>query len=166
MEMWKKIKNFLDYEISCLGRIRSYRRYSWGQIIKPRFWKSHSYLKVTLYRDFDSSRKRFELSLSHLMLENFVGPKPFGHEAHHIDGNMMKNSIQNLKWVTHSENCKESKRLLIMRQKHGSLKVEEVWLIKKLLSHDIGVVFVSRMFNVTHGAISMIKHGKRWNEDD
>lgn len=39
-----------------------------------------------------------------VVLEAFVGPRPSGHEALHLDANRANASLSNLKWGTRSEN--------------------------------------------------------------
>jgi hypothetical protein len=41
------------------------------------------------------------------MLEVFVGPRPEGMEGCHKDDNQFNNSLDNIYWGTHKENCKD-----------------------------------------------------------
>ena len=41
-----------------------------------------------------------------LVLETFRAPRPPGYEGDHRDRDKSNNSIGNLRWVTHKENCK------------------------------------------------------------
>ncbi len=46
--------------------------------------------------------------VQHLVARMFMDPKPEGHEINHIDGNPSNNRLDNLEWVTHSENVKHA----------------------------------------------------------
>jgi Zn ribbon nucleic-acid-binding protein len=64
--------------------------------------KSGKYLTVSLVAQ-DGSRKRHYVHV--LMLETFVGPRPFARaESRHLDDDGKNNRIENLVWGTQSEN--------------------------------------------------------------
>jgi hypothetical protein len=44
----------------------------------------------------------------HLVLEAFVGQAPSGHECDHIDFDPKNNRVENLRWVTHTENIRHT----------------------------------------------------------
>lgn len=88
------------------------------------------YLIVALY---DGHGKRTEKFVHHVVLETFVGPRPEGMEARHLNGNHSDNRLRNLAWGTraqngqdkieHSPNCKKCGRPLegrnLMMVKNG-----------------------------------------------
>lgn len=43
-----------------------------------------------------------------LVLEAFVGPCPEGFECNHKDRNRSDNRLENLEWVTHQDNCRNT----------------------------------------------------------
>lgn len=59
-----------------------------------------------------------------LVLEAFVGPRPAGTEAAHMDGNATNNDVANLTWTTHADN-------IVHKAAHGT-KVygERFWSAK------------------------------------
>lgn len=67
--------------------------------LKPKVTR-WGYHEVTL-----ANRGRTRTAKIHtLVLEAFVGPRPPGREAGHMDGNALNNDVSNLAWVTHAEN--------------------------------------------------------------
>ncbi|WP_371874734.1 HNH endonuclease [Streptomyces fulvorobeus] len=56
-----------------------------------------------------------------IVLEAFVGVRPDGREAAHLDGNPTNNDVSNLAWVTHAEN-------IAHRAAHGTkVRGERFW---------------------------------------
>jgi hypothetical protein len=119
-EIWKKIKGHETYEISNLGRVRSLGRTTKtitgkDRFIKPRMLKptltkvgSKSYYMVHL---LDGKKSKIKY-IHRLILEAFVDVpdkykdvKPFNLVCDHIDNDPTNNSIENLQWLTRSENA-------------------------------------------------------------
>ena len=112
MEIWKDIAGYEGYyQISNLGRVKSLERKVLVRgggfrtvpekirTIQPPN-KSRRYLTVVLHKD--GVRKTYHLY--RLLAETFI-PNPDNlPEVTHIDGNYLNDSLDNLKWVTHSYN--------------------------------------------------------------
>lgn len=97
-EIWKPIPEHGDYEVSNLGRIRSWK--PWRDTPLPRLLKPYGkadYPRVSL------GWKRQHL-LHVLVLETFVGPCPEGMEACHRDGDKRNPRLDNLRWDTRPAN--------------------------------------------------------------
>lgn len=109
-ESWAPVVGYEGfYEVSNLGRVRSVEkrvRTARGTRLRPSVVRKLSanprgYLTVNLSRGEAGSRTQH---VHTLVLSAFVGPRPEGMEARHLDGNPANNSIANLAWGTHSEN--------------------------------------------------------------
>ena len=99
-EEWRPVVGFSDYEVSDLGRVRSYKRVK-VRILHPTYNGSGS-MRVEL-----AGKKR----LVHiLVLEAFVGLRPEGMECRHLDGDFTNNKVENLRWGTRSENILDAVR--------------------------------------------------------
>lgn len=114
-ETWIAISRDPLYEVSSEGRVRSTDRVIIrkngvrvglrGRVLRP--WAGSSgYLQVYL-------SNRNVMLVHHLVLEAFVGPRPGGQEARHLNGKMHDNRATNLEWATHSVN-------IVDRIKHGT----------------------------------------------
>lgn len=109
-EQWRPVSGYEGlYEVSDLGGIRSVdrvvpigsgdrtRRYT-GRTLKPSA-DSDGRRRVILYRPGPTCR-----SISAMVLEAFVGPRPEGHECCHHDGDASNDRLENLRWDTRSAN--------------------------------------------------------------
>lgn len=90
MEIWKEITDLKGYSVSNKGRIR---KDCTGQIMAVR--ENNGYLRFTVTKH-----------IHRLVAEAFI-EKPDDSKCwvDHIDGNRSNNSVENLRWVTPSENC-------------------------------------------------------------
>jgi len=114
MEEWKTINEFPDYEVSNLGRVKSFKRYKEGRILKCGKDRG-GYLHVSLWKN----KKGYTKKIHRLILENF---NPIDNmeklQCNHIDGNKENNIYpENLEWMTCSENHKHAYRIGLMSNK-------------------------------------------------
>lgn len=115
-EIWKDIPNYEGYQVSNLGRVRTYNKITYKQGIK-RKWKSrilkykcinkNAYktgYKVDLWKDGKS--KTF--LVARLVAFTFYNQDINNHKltVDHIDGNRLNNNINNLDLVSLTENIK------------------------------------------------------------
>lgn len=91
--MWKQ---YYDYEVSNEGFIRN--KYT-QQKLKGNI-KKNGYVEYCLYIN---NEKKYILG-HRLVAELFLDKKELCDEINHIDGNKQNNSVENLEWVTGSEN--------------------------------------------------------------
>lgn len=82
-----------------------------GRPLKPRKMQPSrngnlAYLMVALY-DGTGMQGRSDRYVHHLVLETFVGPRPEGMEARHLNGDYSDNRLQNLAWGTKAQNMQD-----------------------------------------------------------
>lgn len=94
-EVWKKIEGYENYEVSSCGNIRKNGK----TIIKPEVHHK-GYLRVDLFRD----RNRKHMKVHRLVAEAFIPNPENKPQINHKDFNKQNNCIDNLEWVTNSEN--------------------------------------------------------------
>lgn len=98
IEVWKDVVGLEGYyKISSFGRIFSIKS---NRILirKPKYT---GYFDIDLYKDGKCYNKR----IHRLVAEAFI-PNPENKPlVNHIDGNKQNNRVDNLEWVTDSENC-------------------------------------------------------------
>jgi len=99
MEEWLPINTFERYEISNLGNIRR------GSRILKAGLDTYGYNQINLYKD----GKRFTKKIYRLVLETFnpnINNRP---QIDHINRIRTDDRLENLRWVTASENVRNSK---------------------------------------------------------
>lgn len=103
-EKWVPIDGYDNYEVSNMGRVRSYIRAGGEKLklpeLKTQCPDNRGYLVVSLSRY--SKTKTFQVHL--LVLNAFVGPSPEGFEARHLNSNRFDNQLSNLEWNTKRRN--------------------------------------------------------------
>ncbi len=130
-ERWAPVVGFDGYEVSTLGRVRSWwngargrgakgrERLAAPRVLKPfRAKKGKGYLSVCLYAAVGRPRNRL---VHRLVLEAFVGLCPKGHEArHHPDADPSNNRLDNLSWATPKTNHEDRVRAGSDHRKRGA----------------------------------------------
>lgn len=94
--VWKKVDGFENYEVSPDGIVRNTKR----DIVKASKDDRKGYRQVSLYRN----GKEHHRKVHRLVAEAYI-PNPDNKPCiNHKDGNKLNNSVDNLEWVTYSEN--------------------------------------------------------------
>lgn len=106
-EVWRPVPNYLTYDVSNHGRVRSRKSKSGWKPAKTRLLKlnfdAYGYHFVAL-----SERGKVKTMKVHrLVLLAFVGPCPDGMVCCHDDGNRSNNRLANLRWDTVIANARD-----------------------------------------------------------
>lgn len=171
-EQWKPVEGFSGYEVSNLGRVRSFRPLSGKgpltevpRLLKQGTSKGKNYLRVGL----SNEGKATWFSVHVLVLKAFHGPRPTPtHDSCHNDGNAQNNCATNLRWDTKQANADD--RITHGTQVRGesaprsTLTEDQVKEIKAALPHwkwGMGRYFANK-FGVGDSAIHSVKTGQTW----
>lgn len=161
-EHWRDIPSHEGaYQVSDQGRVRSLdRRLLFtdgraprvkGRILRPGS-KPSGHLSVYLP---EGSR-----DVHALVLRAFVGPRPMGLEARHLDGNEKNNRISNLEYATLTRNSQDKKWHKGASNHTLKLKPADILDIKRRLGLRETGRALAREFKVNETTISCIKLGK------
>lgn len=162
MEAWKPVLGYETmYDVSDLGRIRTVGRRVGrpeGLILKPGY-NLRGYQQVELI-----GGKRHTVHL--LVMQAFVGPKPEGMEINHKNGVKDDNRLENLEYVTKSQNKLHSVRVLGKGrgESHGMSKLTEddVREIRRLHTTGLSQYELARRFKLTRPNIGFIVRRATW----
>ena len=174
VEVWKSIPSFEGYlEASSFGRIRTVDR-----------WVNSKYGPNTVFvtgkiRSIHTNKSGYILLSSvkrngviytnqyvhRLVAEAFLG-KTQGLEVNHKDGNKSNNNVNNLEWVTASENQKHRFRInnTSKGSKNAAAVVDEHLVRKIRIQHREGMSIsrLAREYNMSYGGMWDIVAKKNW----
>jgi hypothetical protein len=166
MEEWKYILGYGErYKISSLGRMASLaRKDSMGRDVNERILSqniAHGYFYVDLCLEGD--RKRYFI---HRLVAQYFVKNPLNKpEVNHIDGNKQNDCMQNLEWVTSSENKLHSYRIGLQKRrpgiKHPLAKLNDD-SIREIRKSNLSNDELGEKYGVTRGTIWAAKNGKTW----
>lgn len=155
METWAQILGWEGrYSVSTEGRVRNDRS---GRILKPmRTGTRRPGAQRSKVRF--SSNPRVDFDVAHLVLGAFVGPRPEGGLAMHLNDDSADNSVHNLRWGTPKSNsvdCANKKRG--SRQKVGPAEVAQ---IRALRAVGVPGVEVAHRFGISQQRVCDIHKGR------
>jgi len=173
-ERWLPVVRFEGiYEISDWGRTKRIGKATGatvGRILRP-FPDKDGYYYVVL----TVPGERYTARIHRLVAESFLGLRPDGLQVNHKDGVKTNNCLENLEYVTQSENQLHAFRLGLQCKPFGEnnaaakLTEDDVHEIRRLRGRKTGVA-IAALFNVSPATISLILTGQRWGylkeEDD
>jgi len=168
-EKWRPVEEFTGYDVSNEGRVRGWRKgYRGG------FMKRPMPIMLSTQKDKDGyptirlsdGKRRKKQRVHSLVLKAFVGPRPEGENASHLNGNRMDNRSVNLVWESQKQN-------IARKKEHGTQQIGENGSSSKLTNKDVrsirrldseGVNFIrlAEMFGVTRQNIGHIVNRSTW----
>lgn len=158
------------YEVSDLGRVRSWYNGRWGRRTDPKLLSISpncisGYLDVLLTIDGRKTTR----AVHRLVSEAFLGPRPDGLEVRHINGVKTDNRPGNLRYGTKKENAWD--RTLHGTQQRGTdfpnskLDYVKAKAIRYLYaSDDFSYSDLALTFGVDDRTIRKVVSGEHWKE--
>lgn len=169
-EKWKDIKDYEGlYQVSNLGNVKSLDRKIVGKdkIEKPYYGRVLSFLYskqtkkhplkrccVELWKDGSRKRAFVHRLVACAFIEN-PNNKP---QVNHIDGNPLNNCVENLEWVTNSENVKHAYANGLINPSNETPVVGTNKLTREKYFFK-SVADAAKAFDVTPGSIRAVLKG-------
>lgn len=160
-EIWKDIAGYEGlYQINNYGDVKSL---NYGNTKKEKILKPHNndgYYDVTLYKH----GKHKQYKIHRLVAQNFIPNPKNKPQVNHKDGNKINNNVNNLEWVTNSENIKHAFKTNLHKKYYGSdhnnaKKIKQYTLEGKFIKEWGSIVEASIYYKTTKENIfSCLKH--------
>ncbi len=155
------------YEISDTGFVRRTTGgpgWKSGRLLS--LFRRADYLHVNLSLGNRTRRKRCRVH--RLVLEAFIGPCPKSHEANHLNGIKSDNRIENLEWVTRSENTLHAVRVLKRPWSSGprnsQAKVVDWVLLKELRDSGMTQAQAATVLEISREVVNRFENGRHWSQ--
>lgn len=164
-EVWKSVKDIDSVEVSNSGKVRRN-----GKELSVSV-NSAGYKKVTI----NSNGKYINKYLHRLMAEVFIENEcDWKTEVNHKDGNKLNNNLDNLEWVSKSENAIHSFEKGLsrisgynknrVRQSIGKFNKEQIKEIKEMRKNGISTNEIAKKFDCYSSTICNIVNGKSYKD--
>ena len=162
-EILKPIQGYEDrYLISSYGRVYSIRGKRWLKYSVPKC----GYPQVGLC----VHNKCVNYMIHRLVAQTFLN-KPIDKDyVNHIDGNKLNNHVDNLEWVTRSENEKHAYANGLKTPTSGEisgqakLTWDDVRKIRIMYTQGYSTRYIAKIFNVGKSTIQSITSNHSWKE--
>lgn len=142
-EIWKQVKWYeWLYKVSSKWIILSERRYKILDYVSKR------YLKVNLV---DSIWNRKQIYVHRIVAEHFIENPENKKEVNHKDWNKRNNNVENLEWVTSSENRKHAYNTWLLKKKFW----KENHISKKIIQKDLWWNIINVFDTIKEASISL-----------
>lgn len=170
-EEWRDIEGYPDYQVSNIGRIRTFKIGQNGKIMSPEINKHRDrkkgYLRLGLVDP--NGKRKFEL-VHRLVAMAFIPTLDNSLQINHINGVTDDNRVENLEWCTHSQNAKHCYNVLYPGCFRGelhrmtSLKNEDALNIYKLTqTSNMTLEEIANKYSIDKSVVSSIKRGRCWS---
>jgi hypothetical protein len=151
--MWKEIE-CTDYEVSATGVIRNMDT----KEVKNYVINAGGYARISLHNA--------KASVHRIVAGVFIPNPDKLPVVNHKDGNKLNNSVDNLEWVTHSDNTQHAYDTGLKARGEdfncAKLSNEDVEEIKHRFVAGDRSVDIARDYGVVEGSIANIRSGRAW----
>lgn len=167
-EQWRALKiDGIDtnekFEISNLGKLRSFKHKEEGELVRPSNIKGYPILNVKL-----QSGKRTTRYIHKLVAETFLDKNSNDQEyVIHLDFIKENNHYRNLRWANRSElfahqakNPNYKKGII----RYSKLSETDVIRLKKKIQRGKNPLYkIAKEFGITHTQLNRIRSGENWS---
>ena len=158
-EHWKVIPSTGGrYSASNLGRIR---RNVGPQCRKTRIVNPTRKNRAKLVIEVKHQPKRLQVAVHNLVAEAWLGPCPDGLEVNHKDRNRHNNRVENLEYISHTENMRHA--MLVGENRRRKLDQHAVRQIRRMRAAGMHVDDIRSRFGVTRTCVYCVLSGKTWS---
>ncbi len=164
MEHWKPIEGYEGlYEVSDYGRVVSLRRAP--KLVLSQSTSSTRYMRVSLNKN--GSHKT--VLVHRLVAKAFISNPFHKPQVNHKDGNRQNNLVENLEWVTSSENIQHAYDFLgkvSPAKGHAFNRKLSDGQVMEIRSSDKSCYVLGRMYGLAPSSICAVKNKKTFANID
>lgn len=160
MEVWKDIEGYEGiYQISNQGRVKCLpkdvvsTKYGHVRHYPERIAKVYSRPKGYLYVELSKDGKAKKVSIHRLVAEHFIPNVEDKPQVNHIDGNKVNNKVDNLEWVTASENIKHAHNNSLRGEFHKGIAVEQYTMSGEFVRRFKSINKASKITGIDYSTI-------------
>lgn len=159
VELWRPVKGFEGvYSVSTLGRVR--REVSISGKTLSKILPTGQFKSGYCYRQLTNRRVKRVASIHALTLETFGGKSPSPtYEINHKNGVKNDNRINNLEYVSRSENLIHAAKRGLMSKNLTPAKVREIRQLRRL-GWSLGKI--QKKLGVCKSTVGRVASGKYW----
>lgn len=163
-EEWRPVKDFPGYEVSNLGRVRSWFR--WRGADGPRLLagaiNKRSGIHTVMVQCPDGSHRT--IAVHQLVARTFLGDPPTPqHEVNHKSGVRSDNSAGNLEWVTPRENIHHAWQIGLQKPSYGHRRLTDEQVVQiRHFGQTMTIYQLAELFPVSAAHILRILDGDCW----
>lgn len=159
LEVWKRFNDFL--EVSNFGNVKSHKKIINGEVCKNGYKRIH----------VSNNGTQYKYLVHRLVAETFIENPLNKPQVNHIDGNKQNNKVENLEWVTCSENNKHAYKTNLKSAKgenNGFCKLTEKQVLEIRSLYEKGkhngynANELAKKYNVSSKTILNIINKKIW----
>jgi hypothetical protein len=161
-EEWREVEVAPRYEVSNLGRVRNKKS---GRVLSGSPHATLGYVLVGVLPVRSGGRAAY---VHRLVAQAFLGAPPPRYEVNHKNGIRFDNRLENLEWVTHSQNNKHSYDVLGRPRTYGersgrsTLTPDAVRSIRALWDDGRTREEIAAQFGISTSSVRAIVTRKRW----
>ena len=170
-EEWRDVVGYEGlYHVSNFGRVKSFHN-NGVRILNPSFADYPGYYVVNLTKSGDQRTQYVHI----LVAQSFI-PNPENKSyVNHIDGDKLNNCLENLEWVTPTENSRHAWQIGLIESRtgtsnlHSKLTPDQVRYIRlnyKPRDKEYGMAALARKFNVAKSTIYFVLARKTYEDVD
>lgn len=157
-EEFRVVNGFEDYIISNYGKVFSTKNGKFLKMCKNK----NGYLQVGLWKD----RKCKKVYIHRLVAENFINNPLMLETVDHLDGNKLNNRVDNLQWLSNSDNVSKFHREQKTEEwKEHNKKVMKEKYGKPVICVETGIIYASckeadRLLGFSKESVRKVATGK------
>jgi DNA-binding transcriptional regulator YiaG len=173
-EIWKDIPEYEGiYQVSNLGNLKSYDRIVFFNKVKAlrkgKILSLRQNKDGYLYTNISVDKKRKTIKPHRIVAKVFIQNIEKKTCVNHINGIKNDNRVENLEWVTHSENTKHAVKIGLKKGKRNGtshfckLDKKQVEEIRNIyLKGNISQLNLAKLFNISQSQVSRILRKENW----